>query len=67
MSKRKWKNKRKNISQTNRNTPGKAFFPGVSSLNLSDDATLKGEFFLGFRRKNYNALWRWDTLEDVKF
>lgn len=23
--------------------------------------------FLGFKLKNVNQLWRWDTLEDVKF
>jgi hypothetical protein len=67
MNKRRWKNKRKNISQTNANTPGKTSFPGETSLNLSKEVRSKGDYFLGFRRFNYNGLWRWDTLEDVKF
>jgi hypothetical protein len=27
----------------------------------------KNEYLLGFKRKNFNELWRWDTLEDVDF
>jgi hypothetical protein len=25
------------------------------------------DYFLGFKRKKFNELWRWDTLEDVDF
>jgi hypothetical protein len=25
------------------------------------------DYFLGFKRKNYNELWRWDDLTDVDF
>lgn len=31
-------------------------------LNLPEN-----DYFLGFKRKKFNELWRWDTLEDVDF
>ena len=27
----------------------------------------EGTYFLGFKRKNFNELWDWRTLEDVNF
>jgi hypothetical protein len=36
-------------------------------LNLQTPQVRIDEHFLGYKVKNINQLWRWDTLEDVKF
>lgn len=37
----------------------------VVSLNTKEGVI--GDTFLGYKTKNINQLWRWDTLEDVVF
>jgi len=36
----------------------------VNLIPFSPD--ISNQFFLGFKLKNVNQMWRWDTLEDVK-
>lgn len=36
-------------------------------LNLIPFSPRTETLFLGFRLKNVNQLWKWDTLEDVNF
>lgn len=63
MSKSESNEKEKGISENS----GNNFSVEFDSLNLLPEANPKEEYFLGFRVKNRNELWRWDTLEDVKF
>lgn len=37
---------------------------GVNLIPFSPNTS--DQLFLGFKLKNVNQLWRWDTLEDVK-
>lgn len=39
---------------------------GENEVNLIPFSTENSQTFLGFKLKNVNQLWRWDTLEDVK-
>lgn len=40
---------------------------GRNSVSLNTTQPKVSEMFLGYRLKNANQLWRWDTLEDVIF
>lgn len=61
-SKNKSKFKRKKTREEIRKSESKSTFNNSDYLHLHRS----DEYFLGFKRKNYNNLWRWDTLEDVK-
>jgi hypothetical protein len=39
----------------------------VNLIPFSPERENNSPSFLGFKLKNVNQLWRWDTLEDVKF
>jgi len=38
-----------------------------NSVSLNTNEGKIGDTFLGYKTKNINQLWRWDTLEDVVF
>lgn len=46
---------------------GNPLIPEANRVNLSARKEEKVEYFLGFKRKNFNELWRWDNLESVNF
>lgn len=55
------KKKKVDLGQDNKGED--SLFSPLNSVSLK----AQQEYFLGFKRKNFNELWRWDTLEDVKF
>ncbi len=63
MSKKKSNSKSKKIRESN----GNNCFHQLDSVNSSTKEADSQQYFLGFKRKNFNALWHWKTLEDVKF
>lgn len=52
--------KKAEILEKIRNSQGKV----VNLIPFSPE--ISNRFFLGFKLRNTNQLWRWDTLEDVK-
>lgn len=62
--KNRWKLKvdKKSFTESEENLPN-------SEINFvhSVPQNSRTEEFGGAKRKNYNELWRWDTLEDVDF
>lgn len=62
--KNRWKLKidKKSSTESGENLPESK----IDSVHSMSQNTTKEEFG-GAKRKNYNELWRWDTLEDVEF
>jgi hypothetical protein len=58
---------RKRSQKQERKSGGEARFSPLNIVNLKEETGVIGSTFLGYKTKNINQLWRWDTLEDVVF
>lgn len=67
MGRRKNKKNRNRFVKEVRKTEGNSCFLQFDNLDLHTEKTNSAIYFLGFKRKNFNELWKWDTLEDVNF
>ncbi len=52
--------KKEKIKKKERNSPKNSVYLNTNEGKISDT-------FLGYKTKNINQLWKWDTLEDVVF
>lgn len=66
MSRKKGKPRFKNLIINEEIREGNILSPLPNFLNLQA-AKVRESYFLGFKLRNVNQLWRWDTLEDVNF
>jgi hypothetical protein len=66
MSRKKGKSRFKNLITNEEIREGNILSPLSNFLNLQAPK-VRESYFLGFKLKNVNQLWRWDDLTDVNF
>lgn len=67
MSRRKNRKKGNDMRATVKEREGEYTPSPLFSVYLQTPETQSGKYFLGYKLLRNNELWRWDTLEDVKF
>lgn len=64
MGKKRRKGRRKKLNLSDEKRGEDALSSSSDFVSLQTPNEPPG-YFLGFKRKNYNALWDWNTLQDI--